>query len=231
MTETYYTSRKGKLLKDFDKAGGWLRPHLIEKYGEAFANLVREQARAEYEALIPQIPFIGGAKVHMTSDLLESAQHLAYLRVLKAHGKTNEECREIIFRGMRTRIAHYPKFLLKILGWMSFTKPYLKNLQRQASDSQKRQYPGGFVFGVLIGDGEDFDWGLDFAECGIRKFYQAQNASELLPIVCPIDYVLSDAFGYGLVRTQTLAEGAPKCNPRMKRGRQTEWRLPSLSFR
>lgn len=229
MNETYYTSRKGRLMKDFDRASGWYRPLLVEKYGEEFANLVLQEAWQEYESLIPQIPFIGGSKVHMTSDLLESVPHLAYLRVLRKYGKSAEECREIIFCSLQTRIAQYPRVLLRIMGWITFTKAYVRILQRQAVEAQKRTYPGGFVFEILTGDGKDFDWGLNFTECGICKFYQAQNAYDLLPIVCSIDYILSDAFGYGLVRTQTLAEGAPSCNPRMKRGRRTEWRFPSVN--
>lgn len=162
MSESDNIAPKRKLLKDFDRASGWFRPHLIERYGEGFAELVRQEAREEYEALIPQIPFIGGRKVHMTSDLMESVPLLAYLRVLKAHGKTIEECRDIIFDGTRTRIAQYPRVLLRTLGWMTFTRAYLRNLQSQARDSQERKYPGGFVFDIVVGDGEEFDWGLNF---------------------------------------------------------------------
>ena len=226
MIENYYTSQKAKLMKDFGRACSWYRPHLINQGGKVFADELIHTARNHYESLIPQIPYIGGSKVHMTTDLLESVTHLAYLRAFIQHGLTDEESRRILYQGMETRLAQYPKLLLKLLGWMSFTKMYLRKFQRQSVESQVREYPGGFVFDVVIGDGEEFDWGLDFTECGIRKFYQAQNASEFLPIVCPIDYLLSDAFGYGLVRTKTLTEGAEICNPRMKRGRQTEWRLP-----
>ncbi len=225
MNAGYYLSMKEKLLKDFDRTSGWLRSHLIERYGQEFSQAVLQSARIEYELLIPQIPYIGGSKVHMTSDLLESVIVLAFLRAFKLKGMTASESREIIFRGMKTRIAQYPKFLVKMMGRITFTQLYLRNLQRQAEESKKREYPDGFVFDIVLGDGKEFDWGLDFSECGICKFYQAQNAAEFLPMVCPIDYVLSDAFGYGLVRTMTLAEGADRCNPRMKKGRRTEWRF------
>lgn len=229
MIENYYTSQKTKLMKDFERGSSWYRPHLVKRYGQAMAGAMKLMARNEYAALIPRIPYIGGSKVHMTSDLLESVLQLAYLRTLKAHGKTAEESRDIVLQAMKTRLEQYPKFLLKLLGWWSFSKPSIAQLQRQARESHKREYPGGFVFDVVVGDGKEFDWGLDFKECGICKFYQAQNAAEFMPLVCPLDYVLSDAFGYGLVRTKTLAEGDDTCNPRMKRGRPTGWRLPPIS--
>jgi len=227
MIENYYTSQKTKLMKDFERASSWYRPHLAERYGQKVADVVKNMARSEYESLIPHIPYIGGAKVHMTSDLLESVLQLAYLRVLRADGRTAEESRDIVLQAMKTRLAQYPRLLLRLLGWWAFSKSSIGQLQRQSRESHKREYPDGFVFDVVIGDGKEFDWGLDFKECGICKFYQAQNAAEFLPLVCPLDYVLSDAFGYGLVRTKTLAEGDDSCNPRMKRGRPTGWRLSS----
>jgi hypothetical protein len=166
----------------------------------------------------------------MTSDLLESVQLLALLRTLKAYGKPPEELRDIVLAGIRTRLSRYPRWLLKLAGWRAFSKSFVRDLQKQGQASQRCQYPDGFVFEVVIGDGRDFDWGLDFSECGICKFYQAQHAAEFLPLVCPVDYAVSEALGYGLVRTQTLVEGDVCCNPRMKKGRPTQWRLPSDSL-
>ncbi len=227
MIEDYYTSRTSQLLKEFDRAGRWFRPHLEERYGRAFADTALRAARQEYERLIPQIPYIGGSKVHMTSDLMESVQLLALLRTLKAFGKPPEELRDIILAGIQTRLSRYPRWLLKLAGWRAFSKPFVRYLQKQSKESQQRRYLGGFVFEVVVGDGREFDWGLNLTECGICKFYQAQDAAEFLPLVCTVDYALSDALGYGLVRTQTLAEGADHCDPRLKKGRPTQWRLPA----
>jgi len=71
------------------------------------------------------------------------------------------------------------------------------------------------------GDGETFDYGLDVTECGICKFYHAQGADELAPYMCLSDYVVSRAFGRGLVRYKTIAEGAEVCDFRYKQGRET----------
>jgi hypothetical protein len=225
MIENYYLSRKGRLLNGFDRARKWFTPHLIERYGQEISITILQEARKEYEQLIPNIPFIGGSKVHMTEDLMESIQILAYLRVLKAHGKVTEECKEIIYQGMERRMAQYPRFILRLGGMRAFSKPFVKYLQRQAIESQERKFPAGFVFDIVIGDSKEFDWGLNIVECGICKFYREQNASEFLPMMCSIDYILSEKLGYGLVRTATLVEGANKCNPRLKRGRPTQWRL------
>jgi hypothetical protein len=226
MMENYYTSQKDKLMKAFDRSSKNIRLVLDKYYSHEFSENVLRQARKEYETLIPQIPYIGGSQNHMTNDLLESVQSLAVLRVLTAQGKTVVESCEIIYQAMETRLSRYPRLLLRIIGRLQFTRMFIRRLQRQAIESQKRGYPGNFVFNIIIGDGKEFDWGIDFAECGICKFYKVQNAFEFMPYICLIDYALSDGFGYGLVRTETLAEGADRCNPRMKKNGQTERRFP-----
>ena len=107
MIEHYYTSHTAKLLKDFDRTGQWFRPSLAERYGQAFADTALRAARQEYERLIPHIPYIGGSKVHMTSNLMESVQLLALLRTLKAYGKPPEELRDIVLAGIHTRLSRY----------------------------------------------------------------------------------------------------------------------------
>lgn len=211
-------------LRAFDNTLDWFKPNLEESYGKEFADRTLREARLEYERLIPQIPYVGGSKVHMTEDLMESARILAYLRVLKRHGKSMEECKTILHLSMQTRMSKYPRLILKLGEWRAFSKPFRRYLQTQAKDSQARKYPKGFVFNFIPGDGKEFDWGLDIFECGICKFYQEQNASEFMQMVCSTDYILSDKLGYGLYRTETLAEGAKRCNPRLKRGGVTQWR-------
>ena len=51
------------------------------------------------------------------------------------------------------------------------------------------------------------------------------GAEELSPYFCLGDYPLSDAFGWGLVRTMTIAEAGQMCDFRLKRGRKVERKL------
>ncbi len=227
MVEDYYLSRRKNLLRSFNRASRWVLASLVNRYGREFSNAIVEKARKEYEALIPQIPFIGGAQNRWTGDLVESVQILALFRAMKARGKTPRETADVIHEGMQIRLAQYPRFLLRLAGKLQFTRLFLNRLQRQAIETQKRAYPDNFVAEVVPGDGKDFDWGIDFTECAIHKFYKAQNAVEFLPYVCKLDYLTSTAFGLGLMRTMTLADGQERCNPRLKQGRETEWRKQS----
>lgn len=223
MSENYYLSQKKSLMRSFERATKWVMSPLVKCYGKDLSMAIVQRACQEYEIILPQIPFIGGKKNRWTTDLLESAQILALLRAMQGYGITLGETVKVLHEGMQIRLASYPRFLLKLMGKVQFSRLFLKRLQQQAAETHKRTYPNNFVAEVVIGDGKEFDWGIDFTECAIHKFYRAQNALEFLPYVCRLDYLTSTAFGIGLVRTKTLANGDERCNPRLKQGRETKW--------
>jgi hypothetical protein len=185
-----------------------------------------QEIREEYASLIPQMPYIGGKKNRLTRNLEGSAMFLAVYTVLKRHGKSAEEVGKIVYEMTQSWYRRYPQWLLRVIGRLRFSRFYASKLKKWAAESQKRRYPADFVYAYLKGDGKEFDFGVDYTECAICKFYRAQGAGEFAPYLCPLDYPISEALGFGMVRTKTLAEGADRCDFRFKRGRETVERLP-----
>jgi hypothetical protein len=107
------------------------------------------------------------------------------------------------------------------VGSLRYGEGYVDRLRAAAAESQRRRYPGDWVCRFVEGDGETFDYGLDVTECGICTLYHAQGADELAPYMCLSDYVVSCTFDRGLVRHETIAEGAEVCDFRYKKGRET----------
>ncbi|MES0344763.1 MAG: L-2-amino-thiazoline-4-carboxylic acid hydrolase, partial [Anaerolineales bacterium] len=99
-------------------------------------------------------------------------------------------------------------------------------LIKRAEGSRLRKYPGNFVLNYVEGDGQDFDYGVDYLECASCKFLEAEGAFELAPYVCAVDKTASEQLGWGLSRTMTLAEGSHKCDFRFKKGGRTRIVLP-----
>ena len=223
VTPNYYTTRKAKLLKTFDKAARYMRKAAAARHGDKFAGDVVTGARREFETLIPSIPYIGGKKNRLTnSALVPSVACLALYRTLIARGKTTQDAGDIIDATVRSQFESFPALALHLVGWYRSTSHYLKGLKKQAALSQERKFSGDWVFTIIDGDGEDFDYGIDFSECGICKYFGVHDAEELIPYMCATDFIASDALGSGLTRTTTLAEGADKCNFRFKRGRAAQ---------
>ncbi len=208
----YYTSQSRKLLKQLDKFLVRVRPILIERCGKEAATAIHQETLAEYERLVPQLPYIGGRKNSLTDNLIQCVWTLALYRTLQRRGWTLEAVGELIYRCTEANINRIPAFLRRWMGKLTFTRWYRRRQQKSARRSQNRKYPGDWVYEFVEGDGESFDFGVDFVECGIVKFFHAQGADELTPYLCHFDYVMSGAMGVGLQRTMTLAWGCEKCD-------------------
>jgi hypothetical protein len=221
----YYTSHKTRFLKEFDLVAKSARSVLDAYFVGENVNGLLADTRREFESLIPQLPYIGG-KQPFTEFIVFTGMLLAIYRINKAHGKTTEQTGELVYEIGRAFLKSFPAFLLRFFGGLNFSRFYLGRLQKRAAESHLRQYPDGYVYDFIEGDGETFDYGVDYLECASCKFLARQGAPELAPYLCPVDILYSDALGWGLVRTQTLAEGAPKCDFRFKKGGQTNVAVP-----
>lgn len=213
MHNDYYTSQSRKLLKQLDKFLVQSRPILIERCGkEETATAIHQETLEEYERLIPQIPYVGGRKNPLTDNLIQCVWALALYRVLQRRVWTLEAVGELIHRSVEANLNRIPVFLRRWMGKLAFTGWYRRRQQKSARRSQNREYPGDWIHEFIEGDGEPFDFGVDFVECGIVKFFHAQGADELTPYLCNLDYVMFGAMGVGLRRTMTLAWGCEKCD-------------------
>ena len=225
MDNDYYLSRKRKLLKEFDKTLGRIGGLFVSRYGEDATGVMLKEARQEYEALIPQLPYIGGRQP-FTQFLISTAWFLSMYRVLQRRGATVEEVGTLCYQASEAYLRAYPRFMGRFLGFMTFSPRYLRRVRKRAIESHARQYPGDYVYDYVEGDGETFDYGVDYTECGSVKFLAEQGVPELAPYLCPADILYSETLGWGLKRTMTLAEGAGRCDFRFKKGGETRVAVP-----
>lgn len=226
--QKYYINRKPELLKKFDEEALTWRLVVIKKYGEEPADTIMQEARKEFEGLIPQIPYIGGDENRRTETFIESVKYLAFYKAMKKRGKTAEETGKILYDALVMQIDKTQQ-KMPPTGWQNREK-YFEKRRKSAEESQERRYPGDYVYEFVLGDGKEFDYGYDYQECASIKFYHSQNADEFMPFYCYLDYPICSAIGLGLSRTMTLAEGHEKCNHRFRPGRETElsWPPPFL---
>ncbi|MBN1937818.1 MAG: L-2-amino-thiazoline-4-carboxylic acid hydrolase [Anaerolineae bacterium] len=190
------------------------------RFGQNRAETLVQDIRQVYVGLLPKAPYIGGEANIFTEWLTYGVYYLAVYQVLKSLGQTVEQAGRMIYETYET-MADYPAWMLRLVGSFKYGKGYVERLRIAAVESQQRRYPDDWVCTFVEGDGETFDYGLDITECGICKFYHAQGAGELTPYMCLSDYVVGRAFGRGLVRYKTIAEGAQVCDFRYKQGRET----------
>jgi hypothetical protein len=217
-----YSSEKNKLLRDFDHTAQLVKGFVAERYGEEGADALYRDARQEYEAIIPQIPRIRGARARMLNGFLRiTAQEVAVYKAMKKRGKTAPEAWEICHEAIRLRMKAFPRWKAWLFRWLMFSSLAKQTVRRRA---RKREQPrfGDFEVRYVIGGGDDFDFGVDYVGCGHLELVKRLGAEEFAPYVCMSDIPLSNGLGWGLIRTQTLADGCGHCDFRFKKGAGTQ---------
>jgi len=219
--QEHYTSRKPEILALFDDfAQGW-KPFLLNCYGNDFTEAILREAREQLEALIPEIPYIGGDENPMTRHLVRSTLSLALYKAMKARGKTARETGKIIYDASVEYVKERPVSPARPLSLEE-----IRAKREQARKSQERRYPGGWVWEFVEGTEKKFDYGYDFIECGTQKLYHAQDADAFLPFYCFLDFVSARTHGQILMRSMILAKGDEKCDFRFKAAETTEQEWP-----
>jgi hypothetical protein len=222
--EAYVRDNYKKLLTDFDAVLNPVRNLIVELCGEQETTAILKESRATYETLLPQVPYIGGDDNALTEVLYMSAIALAFYRVMLAHGQPVEESGRIFYRAMEALFDNLIDPLDAMLSGDPNGKVAQDEFRRMARWSEKSLYPDDWKLTFMEGTA-DFDFGVDYTECGLVKFYKAQKATELAPYLCLGDFPQSQLLKTGLVRTTTLARGGPCCDFRFKTGHpiQMEW--------
>jgi hypothetical protein len=226
----YHIRNQARLLKQHRRMVKAGQKIVTVRYGEAFAGTLLRESLAEFEGLLPLLPYIGGTQNPLTTNLIQSASALAFYRVMQRHGKAVEETGELLYRIAEAWAGRYPRFLRHLIGHYLMSGFGRRRSRKWSATTQERRYPGDWVRVHVEGDGETFDWGADYTECGIVKFLHSQGADELAPYLCQVDYATFRALGIGFKRTMTLAEGCEKCDFRFKKGTETPtgWPPPWL---
>jgi hypothetical protein len=209
------------LLRDFDKTAQLVRRFVADRYGEDGADALYRGARRQYEAIIPRIPRIEGVRARMLNSFLRiTAQEVAVYKAVKERGGTAPVAWEICHEAIRLRMSGFPKWK----SWLSRQLMYSRIMRRLAARREEKKVQlqiGDFEVRYLAGDGSDFDIGVDYVRCGNLELAKNLGAEEFAPYVCMSDIALSNALGWGLIRTQTLADGCSHCDFRFKRDAET----------
>ncbi len=221
--ESWYLQNKSRIMRQVRFALRHFRKHLVETYGKEEGEAIASETMQRFEALLPDLPYIGGDENTLTRNLYLTAAMLAMYRALQARGASVEESARLIYLGTASFFNSFPtRWLMRWQGRRVFGRKFLDQRRHVAAISQQRRYPDDWVFEVVEGDGQGFAFGVDYTECGIVKYLAREGAPELAPYLCWIDYPQFAAMHVRLDRKETLAQGGQRCDFRMSRGQPVE---------
>lgn len=221
MASTYFIRRRRALRRHFGKYLALARLSLTEHWGADFAGSVLGEAPGHFEALLEHLPDAGARAPHLRRFMLTGAEQLALHKAMKSHGKTAEEtwmvCRRVAEREL-FGLPRFVRWLSKTLFFSWFSRWQMKRL----AEASKKEPVGDCVFDYVPGDGGRFDFGITYRRCGTHQLMLKQGAADLAPYLCLADIPCSDAFEWGIQRSQTLAQGCTQCDFRFKKGGPTQ---------
>ena len=197
-TDNYYVAQKAKLLRSFTKNDRAMLEVSEPTHGKDFADGAVHEALEEYEELIPQISYTGGRKNRLTGKPIGTAEVLATYKVPRPCGECDEEIGELVYKGVEEMGERYPRFLLRLVGGIMLTRFGEKRMRKRRPRLKSGNMP-------------QTRW---------QSMWKAMARITILGLIIS-NFVMSKAFGLGLRRTMTIAEGCEKCDFRYGKGRET----------
>ncbi|HWR40519.1 MAG TPA: L-2-amino-thiazoline-4-carboxylic acid hydrolase [Patescibacteria group bacterium] len=215
----YYLQHRPLFLEEFRNVLQGAAQFLKPEYGEQQTQNIVRQALEHFGQQLPAMPEVGGDKNWDTPFLLSAAWTVALYNALRSRGKTAEEVSKLIYELNRHELENLPEATVQAAREKMFSPAGLQELREWADWTQKREFRENWVAAFVEGDGQGFDYGIEYTECALVKYFQAQGVPELAPYICQNDFLKSRVYGSGLERTQTIARGDGHCNFRYKQGR------------
>lgn len=214
----YYLTHQAELENAFKQALEGAEQFWAPEFGAERAAAMSSQAMEKFQQLVPNFPDVGGERNWDSQFIPIAAWYVSLYSVMRAQGKSAEDVGHLVYRIYQIELEHTPQAEAKAEGEALFSPASQAQMRDWADWTQQRTYPANWVARFIPGDGKSFDYGYDYSECGLVKYFRAQGVPELAPYVCLNDFIKSASIGSGLVRTTTIAQGDKVCNFRYRKG-------------
>lgn len=160
--------------------------------------------KKEYRNIVERADDIGSGNMLFSAYLLAAY----FIAMCRKTDFTPEENRDIMQEGMKNS-----KLLKLFMGNAKgyFSEKKMEKRRKWSAETHEKKYRNDWVVDV-IEKGDDFEFGLDYTECGVCKLCRDEGCPELAEYLCSLDFMLVEVVGVRLKRTMTLAEGKEKCD-------------------
>jgi len=212
--EVHRGAMEAAMLQRLDLAEATLR----ERAGLSNMDGIRHEVMSEFEIVLTQMPYVGGAASRMSDFFMRLIGFMAIGRVLRRHGVPLPLIGDIERETYKAQLLTVPE-AERLASGRQFMSPENQTwLREQAVKSHAEEFPEDFVYDfVEPGPGDSFEFGINYKACGFCKFAARHGDQEILPSICGLDFDAYATYGIRLERTQTLAGGASHCNFRFSR--------------
>jgi len=218
----FYESHRAAMEASMRQRLDLAEPMLRERAQLADTGAIRREVMDEFETVLTQMPYVGGAENRMSNFFMRLIGFLAIGRVLRRHAVAMPVIADIQRETLKAQGLALPEAERLALGrqFLSAENQALVRAQAAMSTTQSHRdaFPEDFAYEfVEPGPGDSFEFGINYTACGFCKFAGRHGDKDILSGICGLDFDDYATRGIHLVRTQTLAGGASHCNFRFSR--------------
>ena len=217
----YYAARRESIAADFDKSLTATRDEFARLLPHLSLDELRPLIFTEFDIVLGRLPYVGGASGRMTPFFESNVGIIALGRVLRLAGVPFAINSELMRHTYLAKLMSISEDQRIELGRQWLSPESQRFLQSEARQSEAREHSGDFVYEYVEAgqteDGESFEFGLNYHECGFCKLCASEGDEDLLPAICAMDKEVYAVRGIELFRSTTIASGHSRCDFRFRR--------------
>ncbi len=197
---------------------------LSKSYPQEVVDRIVGATEREYESIIPRLPYVGGLKNIFTLVIPVNGWLVSFYRGVKGEGIDKHVAVYIAREVFKVYIDMIPKWLGTRIGKLAFTNLGQNHFKKQAERSQKKEFSEDWVYTFsATKSGGGISGGLmEFSECAVHKFYDAEGVPELKEFCNFADPIYGTRFQMGVNADRTFAQGCSSCQLSFNNGRETK---------
>lgn len=207
-------------MDSFKTYDAFFRKVLEKHFAVEKAESIMKETEVELDGMHNDLTFVDESPNPMDRRIALSGIFLALIKVLDKQGMAMESIRSLCTAVALEYVRPKNRVHRKLKSWTGkMIQTVLgKLLIRQMIKRTAISHPDGFAIKIITDPKETFGlgYGIDIHQCGICKLFHKHQYDHYANILCDVDHITSGLSGLELIRTGTVANGAPKCDFRFK---------------
>jgi hypothetical protein len=216
--ENFYSSNRDRFITAFDKIKIAVVDYISKQSSLEAANEISTEAAINIKKILPDLPYVGGDDHPGTRFIVTAGQWIALYKPMAKRGYKALEVGRMMYLISEDQLKDVPADELEKQKALTYNDEYI-NLMKQWTESTSF-YECDWKADFVEGNGVEFDWGLNYRTCPCFELFKEQNAKQLAPLFCLLDFPEARQIESGFFRTKTLAQGDDLCNFRYKKGKK-----------
>lgn len=216
----YYAARRDMIAAEFEQSLTAASDEFARLLPHPSLDELRPLIFTEFDRVLTRLPYVGGSGGRMTPFFEANVGIIAIGRVLRRAGVSFAANSELMRHTYLAKLMKLPEDDRIELGRQWLSPESQRFLRSEAAQSEARENPGDFVYEYVKAgkteDGESFEFGLNYHECGFCKLCASEGDEDLLPAICAMDKEVYAVRGVELFRSTTIASGGSRCDFRFR---------------